>query len=376
MCDYCGCGSVTPDMLSSLQLLSLIDPPLPQTLPEACLLCCFTMKINKQFLQSIHKRHAARVSAAKVSFPFSHTLAPLAPRISSLSGSSARCSSIPPRSHCTSLLFPSNLSAASTDESASASAPPNLSSKFEPRPQVTWDELSAVMTHGVVLQPADLPQSPDRATPANNLHTMVRAPHNNPTKDKQRSKWMSYASQNAAALLPSLSLQLDEERALELKPLSPSFFRQPDSDPNNVGHILNLCSPLPPTERVPTSPSKSPTSSSNSSSASPIEVTSLSRVLFCDALPPIVLQAARPLFSSSLGGASVPEFIACIGAALQKSHTPTRFYFIVYFHANAVHAVENAASSLGRVAAIACYWITTSFDMARYMRVHVMSLSS
>jgi hypothetical protein len=88
-------------------------------------------------------------------------------------------------------------------------------------------------------------------------------------------------------------------------------------------------------------------------------------VLLCDALPPAVLLAARPLFSSSLAGASAPDFIACIGAALQKSGTPTRFYFIVYFDTNSDHAVDNIATSMGRVVAVACYWITTSFDMAR-----------
>jgi hypothetical protein len=357
-------------MLSSLQLLSLIDPPLPQTLPEACLLCCFTMKINKQFLQSIHKRQAARVSTAKFSLPFSHTLAPLAPRISSLSGSSARCSSIPPRSHCAGLLSPSEAFASSHE---SASAPPNYS-RFEPRPQVSWDELSAVMTHGVAFQPAVLPPPSHLATPVNNLHTMVRAPHNNPTKDKERSKWMSYASQNAAALLPSLASLLDDGRALQLLPLSSSFFRQPDFDPNNLEDIIHQCSPIPSTERVSNSPSKSPTSPSNTPPAAPhCEARSLSRVLFCDALPPAVLEATRPLFSSSLGGSSVPEFIACIGAALQKSRTPTRFYFIVYFDTNTVHSVDNIATSLGRVIAVVCYWITTSFDMARYKTLVLIS---
>jgi hypothetical protein len=343
-------------MLSSLQALALIDPPLPHTLPDACLLCCFTMKINKQSLHVIYKRQAARVSVAKISSPFAHALAPLAPRISSLSGSSARCCSVPPR-RCAALFPPSDTHSSSLHESGPADV-----SQFERRPQVTWDELRTVLTLGVAAHAVDPPPPPGRAAPVNNLHTMVRAPHNNAVKDKQRSKWMSYASQNAAAQLPSLSSLLDDGRngrALELKPLSSSFFHQPHSDPNSLAEILQHCSPLSATSRAPSSPSKS-------SPASPhAAVGAVSRVLLCDALPPAVLLAARPLFSSSLAGASAPDFIACIGAALQKSGTPTRFYFIVYFDTNSDHAVDNIATSMGRVVAVACYWITTSFDMAR-----------
>jgi hypothetical protein len=227
---------------------------------------------------------------------------------------------------------------------------------LEPRPKVTWDELRTALTHGVSARLPPLPPSH-----ANNLHTMVRAPHNNPVKDKQRSKWMSHASQNAAALLPSLSALLDDERTLELQPLSSTFFLQPNTDPNNLAHILRHSSPLSATLPGASSPSKA------SPAAPRGAAESISRVLFCDALPAAVLETVRPLFSSSLAGASAPEFIACIGAALKKSRTPTRFYFIVYFETNCDHAVDNIPTSMGRVAAVACYWITAAFDMARWV---------
>ena len=95
---------------------------------------------------------------------------------------------------------------------------------------------------------------------------------------------------------------------------------------------------------------------------------SLSRVVFADALPPHVLHASQPLFSKSLAGACAPDFIACLGAALRLSPTPTRFYFIVYFDTNSTIdiAMDSIAPTLGPVVAVACYWITTAFDMARF----------
>jgi hypothetical protein len=203
--------------------------------------------------------------------------------------------------------------------------------------------------------------APGHGSPINNLHTMVRAPQNNPVKDQQRSKWMSSASQNASAMLPLLSSLLDDGRADELQPLSPSFTHSTDSDPNNLADVLRHLSPVPIASREPASPSKSPTHGPG------IKQSSLFRVMFSDALPPHVLQAAQPLFAASLSGASAPDFIASLGAALRQAPSPTRFYFIVYFDAQSTidAASDNIAVSSCPVLAVACYWITSAFDMAR-----------
>jgi hypothetical protein len=349
VCDYCGCGSVTPDIITSLQLLALIEPPLPQVLPEACLLCCFVIKINNCTLRNLHKRQAARVPAAKI--PHCQHSLPVAPSFNSLNSSSIRCCPLPPRS------VPKELVASSDSSRCAADG-----TRIELRPAVTWEELSAAMNHGPSALPVGMPLHPhdEERAPLNNLHTMVRAPHNSPVKDKQRNKWMSCASQNAAAMLPSLSSLLDDGRARELTPLSSSFFDDPNADPDNLVHLLRKSSSVP-------SATHSFSSLSKSSPAVPHATFDLlARVMFCDALPPTVLQAARPLFRESLAGASAPEFIACLGAALRRSSTPTRFHFIVYFsNSSTDHAMDNIATSHGPVVAVACYWITTSFDMAR-----------
>jgi hypothetical protein len=334
-------------MIISLQELNLVEPPLPQVLPEACLLCCFVVKINNHTLRSMHKRQAARVPAAKV--PHREYALPFAPSFSSLSSSSTRCCPLSPRAVSTALFVSSDSSRHAAD-----------GSNIELRPPLTWEELSAAMTHGCSVLPVGMSLPPHLAGPTlvNNLHTMVRAPHNSPVKDKQRSKWMSSASQNAAAMLPSLSSLLDDGRAHELSPLSATFFHDPNADPNNLVHLLRQCSPVPLTQGRSPLPKSSPAVPHS-------EFSLLSRVIFCDALPPSVLQAAQPLFRESLAGASAPEFIACLGAALRRSSTPTRFYFIVYFSASADHAMDNIATSHGPVVAVACYWITTAFDMAR-----------
>jgi len=343
-------------MIISLQELNLMEPPLPQVLPEACLLCCFVVKINNHTLRNMHKRQAARVPAAKV--PHREYALPFAPSFSSLSSSSTRCCPLPPRAVPTALVV-------SSDSSRHAADGSNIElcdgSNIELRPPVTWEELSAAMKHGCSALPVGMSLPPHLAGPTllNNLHTMVRAPHNSPVKDKQRSKWMASASQNAAAMLPSLSSLLDDGRARELSPLSSTFFHDPNADTNNLVHLLRHCSPVPFTAQACSPLSKS-------SPAVPHgEFSLLTRVIFCDALPPSVLQAAQPLFRESLAGASVPEFIACLGAALRRSSTPTRFYFIVYFSAGTDHAMDNIATSHGPVVAVACYWITTAFDMAR-----------
>ena len=354
MCRYCGAGSITPDILSTLQALSLIETPLPPILPDACLLCCFTIKMSTNILRTMHKREAARVCVATV-----HSL-PLAPSISSLSGSSAKCYPLSPRT----------LSAAVSRSSAAAASTQHVhspahasTSPLELRPQMTWEELIAVIKNGAgsSFERVFASRPREHGFPINNLHTMVRAPHNNPIKDKQRSKWMSSATQNASAMLPSLSSLLDDGRARHLTPLSSSIFHQPHLDANNIAELHLVFSPVSlPTHQFSSSPKSHPAAR---------EFCSLSRVVFSDALPPAVLQAAQPLFSASLAGASAPDFIACLGAALRQSPSPTRFYFIVYFDTNSTldTASDNVTPSLSPVVAVACYWITTAFDMARYI---------
>ena len=341
-------------MLSSLQALSLIEPPLPRNLPDACLLCCSTLKTTSHALDNMHNRRAAHAPAAAAQ-PALYAVQPLSPALGSLSSSSAKCS--PPPEHAAGAAPSSYASLSSLSGSMSWIS---QDSPFVPRLQMTWVELKALMQRRVG-QPGDVPQHASQSSPVNNLHTMVRAPHNNPVKDKQRSKWMSSASQNAAAMLPSLASLLDDGRARELTPLSPSFFHKPDADPNNIAHLLRQCTPVQNAARGPSSPSKAYAAHASR------EFGSLSRVEFSDALPPLVLQAAQPVFSSSLAGAAAPHFIACLGAALRRSQTPTRFYFIVYFEKNGapVDSGDSVSASLGRVAAVACYWITTAFDMAR-----------
>jgi hypothetical protein len=180
---------------------------------------------------------------------------------------------------------------------------------------------------------------------------MVRAPHNNPVKDQQRSKWMSSASSNAAAMLPALSSLLNYGRAGRLKPLSSSFFLRPECDPNDLTDLLHQLSPV--LKDVPAAADLA------------CHPCLLSRVIFCDALPPIVLESVRPLFHASMSGAAAPEFIACLGAAFRMAKTPTRFFFIVYCDGVKEQFSDNVTASLGKVVAVACYWIHTDFDMAR-----------
>jgi hypothetical protein len=163
-------------------------------------------------------------------------------------------------------------------------------------------------------------------------------------------------------MLPFLSSLLDDGRAHELQPLLPSFIHSTDCDPNNLADILRQRAPVPVAARQLSSPSKS------SPHAPGIERSSLSRVVFSDALPPHVLQAVQPLFSASQSGAAAPDFMACLGAALRHAPSPTRFYFIVYFDAQSAIdvATDNIALSSPSVLAVACYWITSAFDMARY----------
>ena len=353
MCAYCGSGSVTPDMLSSLHALSLIEPPLPSNLPDACLLCCFTLKITNSALENIPKQRSAHAPAVAAQISL-HDMLLLAPSLGSPGSSSAKCR--PPSLHAADTVSLSSTSLSSLCGSA-AWAAEDLPLLL--RTPITWAELKAILQHGIGL-PGDAPPPVMQPSPLNNLHTMVRAPHNNPIKDKERSKWMSFASQNAAAMLPSLASLLDDGRARELTPLTPSFFLNRDADPNNVAEVLRQCSPVPNAARAPSSPT-------NASTEEPdLEFSSLSRVVFADALPPCVLQAARPVFSSSPAGASAPDFIACLGAALRRSQTPTRFYFIVYYENSCLHHEDGVTAPLGRVAAVACYWIATAFDMGRY----------
>lgn len=354
VCQYCGAASVTPDILCTLQALSLIEAPLPPILPDACLLCCFTIKMNTNMLRTIHRRKAARVSVANV------PSLPLAPSISSLSGSSAKCHPLSPRTLSAAV---SHSSAAAASSQHARSPAHTSTSPVELRPQMTWEELISVIKNGAGFKFERVVASRPRehGFPMNNLHTLVRAPHNNPIKDKQRSKWMSSATQNARAMLPSLATLLDDGRAPHLTPLSSSFFHHSHLDTNSVAELPVVFSPV--------SLSTRQFSSSPKSQPAAREFCSLSRVVFSDALPPAVLQAAQPLFSASLAGASAPDFIACLGAALRQSPSPTRFYFIVYFDTNSTldAAADNVPPSLSSVVAVACYWITTSFDMARYL---------
>ena len=71
-------------MLSSLQALSLIEPPLPRNLPDACLLCCSTLKITSHALDNMHNRRAAHAPAAAVQ-PALYAVQPLSPALGSLS---------------------------------------------------------------------------------------------------------------------------------------------------------------------------------------------------------------------------------------------------------------------------------------------------